>query len=282
MPRTIDFAKGHGTLNDFVVFADPDGTFDPTPGQVRFLCDRRAGVGADGMLRAVPGRHVPEWDGDPDVWFMDYRNADGSVAEMCGNGVRVFLLFLKRAGLVDADVTTLPVGTRAGARTGEYLPDGRLRVWMGRPTGGGRVRVASGPIAFDAASVDVGNPHAVSVLCGPAELAALDLTKQPIWTPEEAFPEGVNLEFVHAVGPGEVRMRVFERGVGETLSCGTGTVAAAYAMAARDGVTDGRYTVHVPGGCVEVELSAGDAYLTGPAEIVSSGSVVVPDPQDAP
>jgi len=278
MSRTLSFAKGHGTLNDFVILSDPDGVHDPTPAEVRFLCDRRAGVGGDGILRVVRGRHVADWAGDPDLWFMDYRNADGSVAEMCGNGVRVFLRFLKHAGLVPADTAALDIGTRAGLRSGTYLPGGDVRVWMGRPeVDAPGVRVAVGDRAWQARPVDVGNPHAVSILGAGDALDALDLAARPTWTPLARFPQQANLEFVEVLGVGEIRMRVFERGVGETLSCGTGIVAAASAVAAEQGAPGGAYTVHVPGGTLRVDLSGGDAYLTGPAVIVFEGTIEIPE-----
>jgi len=278
MPRQLAFTKGHGTMNDFVVVADPDGVGDLSPADVRFLCDRRAGVGADGVLRVVPGRFVPDWTGDPDAWFMDYRNADGSLAEMCGNGVRVFLVFLKAAGLVAPEVRSVDIGTRAGLRTGTYLPDGTVRVWMGRPVvDAPGVRVAVGDTSWLARAVDVGNPHAVSILDADGSLAGLDLSRQPAWTPASAFPNGVNLEFVDVLGPDEVRMRVHERGVGETFSCGTGTVAVASAVAAEQGRAAASYLVHVPGGSVRVDLDGTDAYLTGAAVLVYSGTIVLPD-----
>ncbi len=281
MSRTLSFAKGHGTLNDFVILADPDGVHDPTPAEVRFLCDRRAGVGGDGILRAVRGRHVADWAGDPDLWFMDYRNADGSIAEMCGNGVRVFLRYLLHAGLVPADTRTLDLGTRAGLRSGRFLPDGQVRVWMGRPeVDAAGVRVAVGDRSWRARPVDVGNPHAVSILDAGDPLEGLDLTVAPTWTPAARFPQQANLEFVEVLGPAEVRMRVFERGVGETQSCGTGIVAAASAVAAEQGRPGGDYTVHVPGGTLRVELSGGEAHLTGPAVIVYEGTIEIPDLED--
>lgn len=277
MHTDLSFVKGHGTRNDFVVFADVEGTFDPTPAQVRFLCDRRAGIGADGILRVVPGRHIGGWAGDPDLWFMDYRNADGSIAEMCGNGVRVFLRYLKDAGLVATGVHRLDIGTRAGVRTGEYLADGDLRVWMGRPTvAGAEVGVTCGSHTWSATAVDVGNPHAVS-LVDAEQLDALDLTRMPGWDPGDAFPHGVNLEFVDVVATDRVRMRVYERGVGETLSCGTGTVAAATAVAQSQGRDAASIEVVVPGGRVRVDLEGPDAYLTGPAEIVYAGTITVPE-----
>lgn len=278
MPRLLPFAKGHGTLNDFVLFVDRDGGCDVTDAEVRFLCDRRAGVGADGILRAVPGRFIDGWTGDPDLWFMDYRNADGSIAEMCGNGVRVFLRYLKNEGLVRADAESVDIGTRAGLRTGTYLPDGRVRVWMGRPIlDADAVRVSVSGCSWDARAVDVGNPHAVSVLNDGEVLASLDLTTMPSWTPVARFPNRTNLEFVDVLGPGDVRMRVYERGVGETFSCGTGTVAVAATVLAREGGDSGSYRVHVPGGVVTVDLVGGDAWLTGPAEIVAEGTVTIPD-----
>lgn len=277
----LAFAKGHGTRNDFVVLADPDGTLDLTPELVRFLCDRRGGIGGDGVLRAVRGRHVADWDGDPDVWFMDYRNADGSVAEMCGNGVRVFARYLAAEGLVPADTARIPLGTRAGLREAELLADGSVRVWMGRPTltTGARPRIGMAGDAWRAHRVDVGNPHAVVPLEPGRDLAALDLTGTPQADPAD-YPHGVNVEFVDRLGPRHVRMRVWERGVGETASCGTGTVAVACAMAYQAGVADepSRWRVDVPGGTVEVDLRDGQAWLTGPAVLVARGEVALPEP----
>lgn len=282
MPLQLAFSKGHGTLNDFVLFLDREGTLDLTPAQVRFLCDRRAGIGGDGVLRVVRGRHISGWSGDPDLWFMDYRNADGSLAEMCGNGVRVFLKYLKREGLVPPETESVELGTRAGLRSGTYLRDGSVRVWMGHPRiDPQRVRVDVGDHAWTAQAVDVGNPHAVAILEDREDLDELDLTHQPGWTPDERFPNGVNVEFVHILGPDEVRMRVYERGVGETLSCGTGTVAVAASVMHEQGREDGRCRVHVPGGVVVVDLVGGDAWLNGPAEIVADGTVIIPDEEGA-
>lgn len=272
----LDFAKGHGTRNDFVLVTDADDARPLGDDEVRFLCDRRAGIGGDGVLRAVKARHIPEWDGDPDLWFMDYRNADGSLAEMCGNGVRVFARYLAEEGLASAE-GIIPLGTRAGLRSAELLADGRVRVWMGRPvTSDAATQVHLDGVVWPATPVDVGNPHAVVLLADGEDLESLDLTHAPVWTPAERFPNGVNVEFVRACAPGEVRMRVFERGVGETDSCGTGTVAVASAAAHAQGQADGTWTVNVPGGQVEVELRGGEAWLTGPAVIVARGSVELP------
>ena len=273
----LSFAKGHGTRNDFVLVTDADDARPLTDDDVRFLADRRSGIGGDGVLRAVRARHVPGWDGDPDLWFMDYRNADGSIAEMCGNGVRVFARYLVEEGLVPEGTTSIDLGTRAGLRTAELLPDGRVRVWMGRPEtndAGTVVRVDGQE--WGATSVDVGNPHAVVLLGEGDALAALDLGDAPEWTPRANFPHGVNVEFVDELAEDRVRMRVFERGVGETESCGTGTVAVASAVARAHGKTEGRWTVEVPGGEVVVDLTGGEAWLTGPAVIVARGHVDLP------
>ena len=261
----IEFAKGHGTRNDFVLLTDPDNLYDLTADQVAALCDRRGGVGADGILRAVRCARVPGWEAEGDRWFMDYRNADGSLAEMCGNGLRVFLRYLAGEGLVTGREVT--VATRAGLRTGTFLPDGRIAVTMGPAQVGGQVTVHHSGRSWPATSVNVGNPHAVVVLDSVEELAALDLAGAPTWTPPDAFPEGVNAEFVVREAPDRIRLRVHERGVGETCSCGTGVVAAAAAVADTD-----RCTVEVPGGTLEVDLRGADAVLTGPAVIVARGT----------
>jgi diaminopimelate epimerase len=265
----LDFAKGHGTRNDFVVFADPDNLLDLTAEQVTFLCDRRGGIGGDGILRAVRANQVPEWTGVRDVWFMDYRNADGSIAEMCGNGVRVFLRYLEEEGLVTGEHVS--VATRAGLRTGRFLVDGRIAVTMGPATRGTDVRLTVGDESWPATSVDVGNPHAVSELATDAQLDALDLTVPPTWEPAEAFPNGVNAEFVVREAPGHLRLRVHERGVGETESCGTGVVAAAAAAGQSD-----HCTVEVIGGTLEVDLTGPEAILIGPAVVVARGTCLLP------
>ena len=276
--RRWSFSKGHGTENDFVVVLDRESMLNIGPEEVRFLCNRRAGIGGDGLLRAVLAKHIDSWHGDGSLWFMDYRNADGSVAEMCGNGVRVFARFLADRGLASGPV--VPIATRSGLRETALLPDGRVRVAMG-PTavadGGVLVTVAAGDEPMSALTVDVGNPHAVSFV---DDLDNLLLGSAPRWEPENAFPQGVNLEFVRWLGPRRLKLRVFERGVGETRSCGTGAVAAAAAAHARGpdpGSLPATYRVDVPGGTVQVELTEGQAYLTGPAVLVAHGEVVLPE-----
>jgi diaminopimelate epimerase len=273
--RRWSFAKGHGTENDFVVLLDREGTLALGEPEVRFLCDRHAGIGADGVLRAVSARHVRDWQGDPELWFMDYRNADGSVAEMCGNGIRVFARFLLDEDLVSGP--TFSVATRGGVKEVTARPDGRIRVSMGAValTGTDVVVTTMDGASFAALGVDVGNPHAVSFT---DDLGSLTLYVEPTWEPRAAFPDGVNREFVSILGDRHIAMRVFERGSGETRSCGTGTVAAAAAArwhAGDETPLPVSYRVDVPGGSVEVELTRDDSYLTGPAVMVAHGQVTV-------
>lgn len=272
--RGWSFAKGHGTENDFVLVVDRENMQPVSSAQVKSICDRRAGIGADGLLRGVLAKHIDGWDGDGDLWFMDYRNSDGSIAEMCGNGIRLFARHLVDEGLAYGPV--IPIATRAGLREVELLADGRIRVAMGP------VVVSPEPVqivtvdghSYPAIAVDVGNPHAVSVT---DHLGAVDLSAAPAYA-HEVFPEGVNAEFVQILGDRHVAMRVYERGSGETRSCGTGTVAAAAAAHSRTPVPAEppasdqpvRYRVDVPGGSVEVELGE-QAYLTGPAVVVARG-----------
>ena len=274
--RHWSFAKGHGTGNDFVVLLDREAMMQVGEPEVRFLCDRHRGIGGDGLLRATLARHVQGWDGDPHLWFMDYRNADGSVAEMCGNGIRVFVRFLLQHDLASGPV--VQVATRAGLKEVNVLPDGRLRAAMGQVVvadRGLRVWTAGGQ-EFPALRVDVGNPHAVSFT---DDLGSLPLHTAPTWSPPEEFPDGVNLEFGTVLGERHVAMRVFERGVDETQSCGTGTVAVAAAarMKTADPELPVTYQVDAPGGRLLVELTADQSYLTGPAVLVTHGAVVLPE-----
>jgi diaminopimelate epimerase len=286
--QPVPFLKGHGTENDFVIIPDPDGRLTLAPDAVARLCDRRAGIGGDGLLRVVRSAADPdarELAGEAE-WFMDYRNADGSVAEMCGNGVRVFVRYLLRAGLTKPG--ELAVATRAGVRrvrtgpTRSPFDDGPIAVAMGParlPDGAGEsVTVTAEGRRWPARHVDMGNPHAVAFVRDLAE--AGPLLAPPTVHPAEAYPRGVNVEFVVDRGPGHLALRVHERGVGETRSCGTGVCAAMVAAARRDGLdpaADGReatYTVDVPGGRLLVTEDAdGGVTLTGPAVIVAEGTI---------
>lgn len=256
------FLKGHGTENDFVVLLDPDGRHGLTDRQVRTLCDRRRGFGADGVLRAAPA--------DAGGWFMDYRNADGSVAEMCGNGARLFALALRGEGLVTSDSFTLQ--TRGGARPVAISGD-EVSVGMGTATSSAeQVAVGVGRHHWKATPVWVPNPHAVAFVDDLAH--AGDLASAPEVSPSGTFANGVNVEFVVERGPAHVAMRVHERGVGETRSCGTGAVAVAWAWRRRSGVESTTVRVDVPGGTVHVEENPdGELVLRGPAVIVARGVI---------
>jgi diaminopimelate epimerase len=272
--RGIAFVKGHGTENDFVLLPDPDGDLTEvlTPELVAALCDRRAGIGADGVLRVV---RTAAYD-DPDAvaargdaeWFMDYRNADGSVSEMCGNGVRVFGRYLVAEEGVDGTVP-LAVGTRGGTKTVTSEGD-LLTVDMGAPEVLGETEVGVGVRSWPALHVSMGNPHAVAFVDSLDDAGTL--FEPPAHDPA-AYPDGVNVEFVVRRGDGHVAMRVHERGSGETRSCGTGACAVMVAAALADGVGPGAaYTVDVPGGRLQVTWAeTGNVLLTGPAVLVARG-----------
>ncbi|MFJ9634622.1 diaminopimelate epimerase [Streptomyces sp. NPDC101175] len=279
MSTRIAFLKGHGTENDFVIVPDPENVVDLPPAAVAALCDRRAGIGGDGLLHVVRSAAHPEArDMAAEAeWFMDYRNGDGSVSEMCGNGVRVFARYLQRAGHVTAG--DLAVATRGGVKTVHLAKDGDVTVGMGKALlPEGDVTVSVGERSWPARNVNMGNPHAVAFVDDLAH--AGDLYSPPPFSPAAAYPQGVNVEFVVDRGPGHVAMRVHERGAGETRSCGTGACAVAVAAARRDGAdpavtgTRATYTVDVPGGTLVItEWPDGRIEMTGPAVIVAEGEI---------
>lgn len=288
------FTKGHGTENDFVLLTDPTGEVDLDPVTVARLCDRHAGIGADGILRVVRSAATPESDGSAE-WFMDHRNADGSTAEMCGNGIRVYVAHLLREGLLDVTALDdgLAVATRSGVKTVRRDGESWLAVDMGpwRLADGDRARgrgydalvevAGLGDVARPGLSLDLGNPHTVVAVSSVDELLAADLTRPPAVDPVPTH--GTNVELVLPLdsddspdGPiGRLRMRVHERGVGETRSCGTGACAAA--LAARTWAGEGaptRWLVDVPGGTVGVRLlPSGSVELSGPAVLVADGEL---------
>lgn len=270
----LEFVKGHGTGNDFVIVPDPDGRWDLSPSQVAALCDRRYGVGGDGLLRVVRAR-----DGSGG-WFMDYRNADGSVAEMCGNGVRVFARYLVDSGL--APPGQLVVGTRSGP-VPTTVHGELVTAALDLPRVGGPAAARVGGHTLPGTVVDCGNPHLVCPVPDEATLAGLDLGSPP-GVDREVFPAGVNVELIaFATGdaPGadaRVRMRVHERGVGETWSCGSGACAAASVVLRDAGRPTGTVVVEVPGGTLRVALTDRACELTGPAVLVARGTLLVPLP----
>jgi diaminopimelate epimerase len=267
---SVAFVKGHGTENDFVVLPDFDDRFELTQGFVQAICDRHAGLGADGVLRVVRN---PEGSVAP--WFMDYRNADGSIAEMCGNGIRVFARYLVTTGLAAAGV--LSIETRSGVREVRAGATGDITVDLGRfeLPDLGLVKITIGPRSIPAIAVRMPNPHLVAFVDHLDD--AGDLHEAPGIEPETAAPDGANVELVVRRGPRHIAMRVFERGVGETRSCGTGAAAAAIASAydvgdlPAHGPVDVR--VDVPGGTLVVTVHpACTADLKGPAVLVAEGS----------
>jgi len=302
------FAKGHGTENDFVILPDPDGELELTPEFVRRLCDRRAGIGGDGVLRVVevevlaaelieggpggfrlsdepagglgaaaatalatPAVGTPEDEGDGQLaaeWFMDYWNADGSIAEMCGNGIRVFARYLIDHGL--ATGPDLAIETRAGTRQVRVEPDGQITVDMGAPAVLGAGWASVGGMTCEGVRVSVGNPHLACVVESP--LDGFDLSAPPSLD-RELFPDGANVELVALTGERSAQMVVYERGSGVTRSCGTGAVAAAVAAAEATGDHQGRWRVGVPGGDLTVTLAPTTSYLTGPAVLVAEGEL---------
>ncbi|MFP5218477.1 MAG: diaminopimelate epimerase [Actinomycetes bacterium] len=252
------FLKGHGTQNDFVVLPDVDGSLSLPADAVRVLCDRRAGLGADGVLRVVPSRLDPDAAAHADVapWFMDHRNADGSTAEMCGNGIRLFARYLVDAGL--AEPGAMRIATRAGVKDVVVESAGDVTVDMGPAEVGETLVVDGGKAQF----VSMGNPHAVLEVPSVEALGELHPDRLDL-----------NVEYVEDVSATHIRMRVHERGVGETRSCGTGACAAVVATSLRTGAVRGTaFDVDVPGGRLVVTWQDdGRVSMRGPAVLVAQG-----------
>ncbi|MBX9470553.1 diaminopimelate epimerase [Microcella sp.] len=287
---TLRFTKGHGTANDFVLIADADGELELSTEQLAALADRHRGVGGDGVIRVVRSEHLAEGrallEQAPDAeWFMDYSNSDGSTAEMCGNGIRVFVHYLLDRRLAEiAPGHSIAIGTRAGVRDVHRLADGyaadlgRWRLDGSEPL----VKARELPVARPGLGIDVGNPHVVVALASDDELDSLDLSAPPALEP--APPAGANVEFVVPADPlvvdgvGRIRLRVHERGSGETLSCGTGAAAAALAVRHWAGAgAPNEWRVTVPGGVLGVRMFAAEdgehVALSGPAVLVYDGEL---------
>jgi diaminopimelate epimerase len=289
MANLINFTKGHGTGNDFVLFLDPEGEINLSAAQIAKICDRHFGIGADGLIRVIKSTALPEGaavlDEEPNAtWFMDYYNADGSTAEMCGNGTRVFARYLTEKGLIELhDGETLSIGTRAGVKDLQRNMAG-FAIDMGRwkLEGESLVKASNLEVSRPGQGINLGNPHIVVALAEAEELANLDLTRKPAIEPEPV--KGANVEFVVPSDPmvkdgvGSIQMRVYERGVGETLSCGTGIVAAALATRHWAGAgAPNQWTVRVPGGTLGVRMFAAEdgehVGLSGAAELVYDGQI---------
>ena len=291
IPKSV--TKAHATGNDFIAYLDSDGRFEPTADEVRQLCDRHFGIGADGLLRLTKPQYVADLseaqvaacdDGDAE-WFMDYRNADGSLAEMCGNGTRAITLFAQRCGVASTQVEEpFRLGTRAGVKTlrplGDVAPYGRdvFRVDMGSWRRGDldafTVTIPGTPGAARGTFVDMGNPHVVAVIedafSSLPTVEQLDLVTKPVVAPR--IESDQNVEFVRideqseGDNEGNATMRVNERGCGETLSCGTGLCATAITLRAKTGID--HWTITVRGGTLRVDVTDNDVKLTGSATIV--------------
>jgi diaminopimelate epimerase len=290
MTNHLNFTKGHGTGNDFVLFLDPDGEINLTPAQIAKICDRHFGIGADGLIRVIKSENLSAGaaslaEEPMATWFMDYYNADGSTAEMCGNGTRVFARYLTEKGLVElGDGDTLSIGSRAGVKDIQRNMAGfavDLGRWKLEPDDF-LVQAHDIDVARPGQGINVGNPHVVVALASAAELLELDLNKAPVINPHPQY--GANVEFVVPADPmvkngvGSIQMRVFERGVGETLSCGTGIVAAALATRHWAGAgAPNQWQVTVPGGVLGVRMFATEdgehVGLSGAAELVYEGQI---------
>ncbi|MDR9362631.1 MAG: diaminopimelate epimerase [Microbacteriaceae bacterium] len=284
----IEFTKGHGTGNDFVLIENFDNDLELSEEQIKFLCDRHFGVGANGVIFVVRTEksEVSELQQEEPAceWFMDYRNADGSKAEMCGNGIRVFARYLIEKNLASIQPgATLPIATRDGikdvteAATGFAVDLGLFRISDHQL----EIQAKGLDIARPALEVDMGNPHAVVAVSSLEQLRDLELNSKP--SENQARPEGLNYEFVVPAEPlidsgvGRIEMRVYERGVGETLSCGTGVAAAALAVRSWSGLAQDHWQVRVPGGLLGVRVFPSEngerVGLSGPAELVFSGRI---------
>jgi len=263
--RLVEFVKAHGTGNDFVVVEDLADRWRLTPELVRAVCDRHFGVGADGLIRIAPGTSAP--------FFMDYRNADGSLAEMCGNGVRVVAKYLGDRGHVGS---AFDLETRAGVKHLELHADDHGRVDrvtadMGAPEleeGERRLEVDGAVVA--ATCLSMGNPHAV-VFVDDVDTAPVT-TLGPLLETHPAFPGRTNVEFAQVLDAATVRQRTWERGVGETMACGSGACAALVA-ANEAGLVPTRAEIRFPGGTLLVERTEHEVLLTGPAERVCEATL---------
>jgi diaminopimelate epimerase len=249
---------GHGTENDFVIIYDPEDAINLSQTQVAAICNRGTGIGADGLIRITKssGR-----------WFMDYRNADGSLAEMCGNGIRVMARYLVTRGLQPEGI--FAIDTRDGVKHLRVPMDGDISVNMGQVTDEmEEVEASNHGRTWEGFNISAGNPHAVVFVDSLDEVGFLD--SAPIVSPASSYPEGVNVEFVELLPNFEAKMRVHERGSGETRSCGTGTCAVALAATLKtNGKLPSRWTIYPPGGRLIVDIDGhANATLIGPAVIL--------------
>jgi diaminopimelate epimerase len=263
MSSPIIATYGHGTENDFVILFDPDSQYVITPAQIAAICNRSSGIGADGFIR------ITKPDGK---WFMDYSNSDGSIAEMCGNGIRVMARYLVARGHLPEGI--FAINTRAGIKHLRVPLEGDISVNMGQVTDEmEEIEVTQNGKTWEGLNISVGNPHAVVFLENLEEVGSLETA--PVVSPQSSYPEGVNVEFVQLLADNEARMRVHERGSGETRSCGTGTCAVALAATLHTrGKLPSRWTIYPPGGRLIVDIDGhSNATLIGPAELIADHDI---------
>lgn len=258
MSQTITATYGHGTENDFVIFFDPEDLLEISPATISAICNRVTGIGADGVIRILRQNNR---------WFMDYRNADGSLAEMCGNGIRVMARYLVERGHQPEGI--FAIDTRDGLKHLRVPLVDDISVNMGKIYDENEVVTATANgVTYSGFNVNVGNPHAVVFTEDLSSLGSLDTP--PLVAPVEMYPEGVNVEFVEILPGHEAKMRVHERGSGETRSCGTGTCAVALAATKQAGESlPARWVIYPPGGRLIVDIDPhSNATLTGPALLI--------------
>lgn len=258
MSNSITATYGHGTENDFLIFFDPDNQREIPTHQIAAICNRETGIGADGFIRILKNGKQ---------WFMDYHNADGSLAEMCGNGIRVMAKYLVAHEHQPEGI--FAIDTRAGIKHLRVPRDGDISVNMGHVTDEmEEISVTHNGHTWSGYNINVGNPHAVVFVDDLDQVGSLELA--PLVTPTSSYPEGVNVEFVQLLPGNEARMRVHERGSGETRSCGTGTCAVALAASMKTGGSlPSRWTIFPPGGRLVVDIdNHSNATLIGPAELI--------------
>jgi len=255
---SVPATYGHGTHNDFVIIFDPEDQRSVTTAQTQAICNRVTGVGADGLIRIL------KRDGK---WFMDYRNSDGSLAEMCGNGIRVMAKYLVVHGHQAEGI--FAINTRDGIKHLRVPAEGDISVNMGKVVDESEEITASnnGHI-WNGFNINAGNPHAVVFTDDLVKIG--DLKTAPQVSPADEYPDGVNVEFAQFLENGEINMRVYERGVGETQSCGTGICAIALAATIeKKKRVPIKWIINPPGGKLVVEIDGhNNATLTGAAELV--------------
>lgn len=264
MQNSVIATYGHGTHNDFLIFFDPEDALEITPAQVAKLCGKESGFDTDGIIRIIKG--------DDGKWFMDYRNADGSIAEMCGNGIRVMARYLVSKGHQREGI--FAIDTRAGIKHLRVPADDDISVNMGKVYDESESVTASvNGSTYSGFNINVGNPHAVVFTDDLSQLGSLEIA--PTVSPADSYPDGVNVEFVEILPNHEAKMRVHERGSGETKSCGTGTCAVALAATMKSGETlPSRWVIYPPGGRLVVDIDGhSNATLTGPAVILEDHDV---------